>query len=170
MQVLYLDYDNVLHGEVGRYVSAPHVRPYTKGEVLFTHAPILEALLLPYPNVKIVLSTSWVRVFDYHRARKRLPASLRARVTGATFHALHMRKEDFSLEPRHRQILCDVSRRQPTKWLAIDDDVEGWPEWALPHLVATEESVGLNCPRVQARLQERLAHFFGEPSPLSSPL
>jgi hypothetical protein len=164
MHVLYLDYDNVLHGEVGRYVSAPHIRPYTRGEALFEHAPVLDALLTPYPNVRIVLSTSWVRVFDYYRARKRLPPALKARVIGATFHARHMRKDEFSQAPRYAQILADVSRRRPAQWLAIDDDVEGWPEWALPHLIATEESVGLNSPEVQAQLQQRLAQLFGEPS------
>ena len=164
MHVLYLDYDSVLHGEVGRYVSAPHIRPYTPGEMLFEHAPILESLLGPYPRLQIVLSTSWVRVFDYRRARKRLPSALQARVIGATFHARHMRKDEFSQMPRHKQILADVGRRRPLQWLAIDDDIEGWPEWALPHLVATEEGVGLKSPEVQVRLKERLAQFFGEPS------
>ena len=61
--VLYLDFDDTVHHEnclwhprVGPYLSVPE----GKGYVLFQHAELLEQLLLPYPDVQIVLSTAWV--------------------------------------------------------------------------------------------------------------
>jgi hypothetical protein len=63
--VLYLDFDGVLHdGEV--YVRrgvGPCVA--TPGRVLFEWMPILEELLAPHPDVAVVLSTSWVRVYSF---------------------------------------------------------------------------------------------------------
>ena len=62
--VLYLDYDGVLHHEnvlwhpkIGAYLSAP------EGFVLFQHAELLERVLEPYPDICIVLSTSWMRSY-----------------------------------------------------------------------------------------------------------
>ncbi|WP_342747779.1 HAD domain-containing protein, partial [Thiomonas delicata] len=62
------------HPRKGAYLDAP------EGYSLFQHAALLETLLAPYPAVRIVLSTSWVRVFSYSRAAKRLTPALRARV------------------------------------------------------------------------------------------
>lgn len=56
--VLYLDYDGVLHHEdvrwrprVGAYMNATGFR-------LFEHANLLDVLLRPFPELRIVLSTS----------------------------------------------------------------------------------------------------------------
>jgi hypothetical protein len=64
-RVLYLDFDGVLHPEDvwrrpgwGPYVASP------PGHQLFEHADLLVELLAPYPDLRIVLSTSWVRVLN----------------------------------------------------------------------------------------------------------
>ena len=61
-------------------------------------APQLIEALAPYPNVKIVLSTNWVRVRGFTRVRRALPEALRARVIGATWHS-GMREVDFFSMP-----------------------------------------------------------------------
>ena len=65
--VLYLDYDGVLHHEScywharkGPYLNVPE----GENNVLFRHAPLLAEMLEPYPDLKIVLSTSWVGLTD----------------------------------------------------------------------------------------------------------
>jgi hypothetical protein len=75
--VLYLDFDGVLHHENclwhprrGAYLSAPE--RYS----LFQHAELLAHLLAPYPTVKIVLSTSWIRRYGVTASTKRLPMAL----------------------------------------------------------------------------------------------
>lgn len=125
--VLYLDYDGVLlhhenvlwHPRIGAYLSAPD------GYVLFQHAELLEQILAPYPQVRIVLSTTWVRRYGRATAAKNLRPALRSRVIGATFHS-RMDEQQFSEVPRGMQVWSDVLRRQPRDWLALDDD---WLDW-----------------------------------------
>jgi hypothetical protein len=66
--ILFLDYDGVLHPEQVYLVDG---RPKFRGEgTLFMWAPILIKALSPFPKVKIVLSTSWVRLRGFNRAKK----------------------------------------------------------------------------------------------------
>jgi hypothetical protein len=161
MDVIYCDYDHVLHGGALRYRKPPSLRPETSGQTLFQNAPIFMRLLDPYPDLKIVLSTSWVKELGFGRARGYLPQALRQRVVGAAFHKRHMRKDEFSNLTRYEQIMADVQRRRPTRWLAIDDDLRGWrPEHAL-HIVPMRLVLGLSSPAAALELQRRLAKVFG---------
>jgi hypothetical protein len=161
MDIIYCDYDHVLQGGVLRYRKPPSLRPETPGQTLFQNAPILVRLLDPYPELKIVLSTSWVKELGFGRARGYLPQALQQRVVGATFHKRHMRKDEFSNFTRYEQIMADVQRRRPTRWLAIDDDLKGWPEENLQRIVAMPLVLGLSSPPAALELQRRLAKVFG---------
>lgn len=64
-RLLYLDFDGVLHPEDvwrrpgwGVFVARP------PGHRVFKNAALLEEVLAPYPEIRIVLSTSWVRVLS----------------------------------------------------------------------------------------------------------
>ena len=162
--ILYLDFDGVLHHEnvlwhpkIGAYLSAP------EGYVLFQHAELLEEILQPYPEVRIVLSTSWVRVYGCTKAAKNLRPALRARVIGATFHS-QMDKEAFVGAPRGVQVSSDVLRRKPKDWLAIDDDYVHWPTSCLENYVRTHEYEGISEPSVLAEFQQKLAKMCGLPT------
>jgi hypothetical protein len=155
--VLYLDFDGVLHHENvywhpkrGAYIKAP--ARYT----LFQHAPLLEQLLAPYPDIKIVLSTSWVGVYSCAKASKRLPQSLCERVIGATFHS-KMDRDQFYAAPRGMQVWGDVVRRHPKDWIALDDDDLHWPKWCLDKYVKTHEYEGISDPLVFAEIERKLA-------------
>lgn len=85
LPVLYLDYDGVLHpDEVYRVGDKIVLR--MDGFALFEWCSILETLLAPYPELQIVLSSSWVRVVGFDDALARLPDRIRRRVVGATWH------------------------------------------------------------------------------------
>ena len=77
--ILYLDFDGVLHHESVYFnKKGPYIKTNSAGwgqcpYVLFQYAPLLVELLAPYPAVKIVLSTSWARVYGCYGAVKRLP-------------------------------------------------------------------------------------------------
>jgi hypothetical protein len=129
----------------------------TPGRFLFEWSPILEELLLPHPEVKIVLSTSWVRVKSFDFAKKQLSAELQRRVVGATFHRRHMSKFDFDNQSRGAQILSDVRRRCPHSWFAIDNDDDAWPALCRQHLIKTDDRFGISDLGVQAAIRERLA-------------
>jgi hypothetical protein len=126
---------------------------------LFEHAPLLEELLQPYPEVRIVLSTTWSQS-SYSRARDRLPKGLIDRVVGSTYHS-HVDKMMFRQASRGLQIWADVCRRTPVKWLAIDDDHVGWPVWALDRYIRTDENLGISEPEVLGKLIAKLAETFG---------
>lgn len=160
--VLYLDFDGVLHHENvwwpprrGAYIKTP-------GYTLFEHAPELEDVLTSFPDVHIVLSTSWVLVRGFSRAAKRLSPTLRERVIGATFHT-RMDPGSFQALPRGIQILNDVARRQPRHWVALDDDVLGWPSEWLGHLVETDEVLGISAPGVLENLRISLQRICQQP-------
>lgn len=155
--VLYLDFDGVLHHENclwhprrGPYVVAP------ESNILFQHAPLLEEVLKDRPEVRIVLSTSWVRQYGCSKSAKRLPQSLRERVIGATFHS-GMNEELFTDAPRGMQVWGDVVRRKPRDWIALDDDYLHWPKWCLDKYVQTNERQGISDPVVLADLKAKLS-------------
>jgi hypothetical protein len=110
--LLYLDFDGVLHHHdvwwherVGPYMRAPEEYK------LFQHLPLLETALMPYPAVRIILSTSWVRRYGCAKAAKQLGPRLRQRVIGATFHS-RMNEGLFQELPRGKQVWDDVRRRK----------------------------------------------------------
>ncbi|WP_309251994.1 HAD domain-containing protein [Paraburkholderia unamae] len=160
--VLYLDFDGVLHPEnvwrrlrTGPYVVSP------AGHELFEHAELLVRCLEPYPALRIVLSTSWVRVFrSVQKVARRLPPDLRSRVIGATFHG-RMDSVRFGALPRGVQVWGDVCRRKPVAWLALDDDDAGWPAVCRRNLVRTDHVHGISAPSVLAELQARLGAMHG---------
>lgn len=159
--ILYLDYDGVLHAD-DVYIDARH-RPFMRGEgALFEYAHCLAQILAPYPEVALVLSTSWVRVKGFTYAVKRLPDSLRSRVIGATWHSGWGKDPErrawwIESSTRYMQIAGDVGRRKPSYWLALDDDAEGWPDTARGHLINCNPWLGLSEPQVLAQLDTRLA-------------
>ncbi|PVX83666.1 HAD domain-containing protein [Paraburkholderia unamae] len=156
--VLYLDFDGVLHPEdvwrrpgTGPYVASP------PGHTLFEHTELLSRCLEPYPELRIVLSTSWVRVFrSVRKVAGRLPLALRMRVVGATFHRA-MNPAWFRSVPRGMQVWGDVCRRQPAAWIALDDDEVSWPTVCRSQLIHTHPILGISAPAVLAELEARLA-------------
>lgn len=144
--VLYLDFDGVLHHH--NVLWSPRRGPYLEAsaqDVLFQHAELLLGLIHPYPDISIVLSTSWVLKYGCHGAAKRLPAELQARVVGATFHS-KMDRSSFEDAYRGMQVWADVYRRNPRDWLALDDDYLQWPTWCRHNLVRTHPEKGINVP------------------------
>ena len=157
MNICYLDYDGVLHdGNVlrnrtrGMTIATPQ-------RVFFEWMPVLDALLLPYPDLKIVLSTTWIRELGFDKAKNELSPGLRDRVIGSTFLHPNIVKAQFDVLPRGMQILGDVVRRTPAHWFALDDDAFGWPVKHQDNLIQTDSAQGLSDPAVCERIRRRLA-------------
>lgn len=164
MKLCYLDYDAVLHdGNVLRNRSKG-MSIKTPGRTFFEWMPILEALLAPYPDLKIVLSTTWVRELGFNEAKNELSDALRDRVIGATFLHPKVVKLEFDTMSRGMQIWKDVERRKPTHWFALDDDAFGWPARCTSNLIQTSDLLGLSDPAVQERVRQRLAEMHGAPA------
>ena len=151
---LYLDFDSCLHAEDVRLVKGRPVI-FENGMIsprpLFEHVPLLEQLLAPHPELRIVLSTSWVRHLGFSYAKEQLSAGLQARVIGATWHS-HMRQENAGAEcfaqlSRFQTICADAARRRNDLWLALDDDLDGWPDaWRHKVVAPTDPILALGQP------------------------
>lgn len=174
-QVLYLDYDGVLHHDAvfrnpGRGIHIDsRIAP---GRRLFEWTEFLIDAISPYPDMSVVLSTSWVRVLGYTKARGFLPPELASRVIGATFHRrLHKAdsiREGGTLVPeRGFEVMRDVSRRKPRQWVALDDSDESWPTQHKDRVVLCDPSTGLGDASARARLEAVLSDYFGSPSSAS---
>lgn len=153
--VLYLDFDGPLHpNEV--YQTKKGIVLRAPGHELFENVPILERILVQYPTVRIVLSTSWVVAKGFQFARSQLSPMLQERVLGATFHRRYMRKGEFLNMSRGMQVYSDAMRRNTGGWVALDDDDDGWPRACLDHLVCCDETAGLAGEQTQRELVAQL--------------
>lgn len=162
-QVLYLDFDGVLHHEdvLWHHKVGPYISPVVPSKYkLFAHVSLLEENLQNYPDVQIVLSTSWSRIYGMTKAAKNLGHNLRHRVIGNTFHTL-MNEDHFTAKPRGVQVTEDVLRRKPAQWLALDDNSEGWPNWAQDNFIRTHDTEGISDPMVLATFRSKLKERFG---------
>ncbi len=158
-KILYLDFDGVLHDERVYFHPRRGIYVDTPDRVLFEWMPILERLLLPHPDIRIVLSTSWVRVRSATFVIKNLSPSLQERIIGTTFGPDDVDKSIFSAMPRGMQVTQDVQRRTPAAWFAIDDNGLGWPAWSKDKLIRTNGVRGISDPLVQQAIAAMLADF-----------
>ncbi|MFM0008429.1 HAD domain-containing protein [Paraburkholderia dipogonis] len=156
LPVLFLDYDNVLH-PCDAFRTRYGIRPTDPRAGLFQFARVLEELLSPYPQLRIVLSTSWVEILGFTRARDRLPLpSLRDRVIGATYHSKHPAAHLWMQLSRGAQVRRCVARHGLQNWVAIDDRDDGF-DGVEKHLVKCQPGIGLGDGAVQCRMTDRLA-------------
>jgi hypothetical protein len=158
-QVLFLDFDGVVH-RLGAIRTRRGITSAAPSIKLFEFAPILVECLEPYTRVEIVLSTSWVRVLGYQRAKKALPTTLVKRVVGATYHSKYSDAWAWPSIGRGIQILRYVQVHRLSQWLAIDDEIDGFDEY-LSHVVCCDEKLGLGDMATQTLLRVRLAEQFG---------
>ena len=73
-----------------------------------------------------------------------------------------MNKSLFLELSRGQQVVRDASLRQPSAWIALDDDEEDWPSDSLPHLVRSDPFLGLGTPQVEAELRVQLERMVAE--------
>lgn len=111
--ILFLDFDGVLHPD-----------PCFDRARLFENAPRLQAALAPYPEVAIVLSTSWRLQRALAELTAPLPASLRERVLGVT-PLFDPGRTPAALVPYRRQAECvqwlQANGQADSPWLSVDD-------------------------------------------------
>ena len=164
--LIYLDFDGVLHPDaVYRHREAPYIRLRAPGHELFESCGVLERALLPYPDVSIVLSTSWVSEFSFDLARASLSRDLQRRDVGATFDSQLFDRYAYATLTRYEVVQHDVERRGPVRWLAVDNDDAGWPDTARRRLVRPPDQLGLACPKTQTDLARKLRATFGRGTP-----
>lgn len=154
LPTLFLDFDGVLHpDEVYRVGERIVLR--MDGFSLFEWAEVLSELIAPYPELQIILSTTWVRQLGFEVARAYLPESLQRRVVGATWHETVPR--GWEKLTRYQQIQRNVATHRHERWLAIDDDCRGWSDEHRSNIVVTDSLLGLGAASTQDELRDKLA-------------
>ncbi|WDH24421.1 HAD domain-containing protein [Pseudomonas chlororaphis] len=160
-RVLFLDFDGVLHPDnVYRTRSGLELR--APGQLMM-HAGILIEILKEFPQVKISLSTSWVRILGYRRARAALPPELQVLTVSSTWHSRMPKApfEGYDMYSRYQQIRTAVTRAGLTNWIALDDDpFESWPDHDR-RLIRTDPDLGLSSLPTQQELQLKLRALMG---------
>lgn len=168
MATLFLDFDGVLHPHAAYHVPGRGIILQTdelpdemSGVRLFGFVHHLEAILADIEDVQIVLSTSWVPMVGYRRTLSRLPDAIRQRVVGSTFHST--KTPDWWHQTRYQQIRQHVgfNRMVETEWVALDDDVRGWPAHRLGQLVRCDEVTGLSDSTTRSALRDALLRISG---------
>ncbi|MFX1737136.1 HAD domain-containing protein [Paraburkholderia sp. A1RI_3L] len=159
---LFVDFDGTLHRGRALLEEDGQVSLDT-GNLVLEFAPLLEALLRPYPSVRIVLTTSWLNTLPTERVVSLLPLALAARVAGTT-RGFKMRfgyMQDGSA--RTYVIRSYVFEHHLKNWLALDDSVFGAYHLSTyfldlePHLVLLDSKQGIGDPVAQRRILEWLA-------------
>ncbi len=143
-QILFLDFDGVTHPEGCRTAD------------LFCRLPLIESVLLRYPHVQIVISSSWRETQPLEELRQRFRLELRERVVGCTPLA---RQDPCEPAMRHvREIECRAwlqMHRPDAPWIALDDNPLLF-QHDCPNLLAIDGRVGfteVDSLRLDARLQ-----------------
>jgi hypothetical protein len=164
-KVVLLDFDGVLHRGDAYRTRHGIVSSDPSRIKLFEYAGLLAAALKPYPDVEIVLSTTWVEALGFNRARDALPEkALRDRVVGATYHSRYYDALRWSEIARGHQVLRYVRGHRLLTWLAIDDRLDGF-ETVRDRLVLCDPDKGLGDPDTQGAFASALRKFFGCDAP-----
>lgn len=159
---LFVDFDGTLH--VGNaYIDNADEITLDTGRPLLEYAPLLAALLAPYPTVKIVLTTSWTRRLPVERVIAYLPPKLRPRVVGTTSDIRPQRSYVLDGTERTHVIASYAYGKRLKHWLAIDDAVFGAerfgrePGELVEHFLLLDSSKGICDRRVLSRIAKWLA-------------
>lgn len=161
--ILFLDFDGVLHPD---RVYLRKGRPELKGGgQTFMWVDHLVDVVHEFPEVEIVLSTSWARMKGFSYARRQLPPAIQDRVIGATWHSAmsfdycsRSRQETvWDMSTRYQQIARYIQQAAVADWIAVDDDDDGWAEHLRHRLVHTDPERGLSDQLVLDDLRTKLA-------------
>jgi hypothetical protein len=148
--VVFLDFDGVTH-------------PDTTSGPVFIQLPWIEGVLRAYPQVPIVLSTSWREGFSIDVLQSNFSPDISARILDVTpvldWRARLHHPTLISQAPRQAEIeawlYANLTAAHP--WVAIDDR-PGWFEPGCRHLLFTNRRTGFtgaDAEQLRQMLQER---------------
>lgn len=125
--IIFLDIDGVMRG-----LDAPPDRFETSCRMHF------ETVLREYPNVQVVISSTWRLEHSLDNLRNLFSPDIAPRVSGATPDLSNQ-----SLNPRHAEVLAFLnSLTEKSSWIVIDDKPAFFP--AGTPMVAPDPFVGFD--------------------------
>lgn len=144
---LFVDFDGVLH-PYGTEALDENFK-LMANPTLFCWRPILEDLLAPHPEVRIIISSDWRRLFPDESLVTLLGPNLGQRFVGVV---------NRYNESRAAEILAEVAQLGLCRWLAIDDHrtVVEASRAGDEHFVVCDPDNGISALAVQSELRRKL--------------
>lgn len=146
--ILFLDFDGVLHPEFGN-----------RDEDLFRHRARLENLLREFPNVEIVISSSWRQTRLLAQLQALFSPDIGARIVGVTpdWQDLPELYEVIGNYPRHVEVegWLRQANRNWEDWVALDDRGY-WFRPFLANLVLCDPDTGMD-EIVEQKLRQKFS-------------
>lgn len=145
---IFVDFDGCLH-PLGLEAIDEHGQLLPNPQ-LFCWLPILERVLAPYPDVKIIVSSDWRRLCADEKLIELL-GNLGARFVGV----VEARGID-----RAAEIQADARNRGLSRWIAVDDHASVHVAAATePRFIPCDPSRGLSDESVLGALTAHLARY-----------
>ncbi|MDF3883061.1 HAD domain-containing protein [Cupriavidus basilensis] len=159
---LFLGFDGTLHA--GHALMDAHGQiSLDSGRPLFEFAPLLVAMLAPYPAIEIVLTTAWLQTLPLEVVVAHLPPELANRVVGTTKDIKPRFGDMKNGTDRTATIASYALGKGLANWLAVDDSVHGAykfgrePGELLHHFVLLDAERGISDEQAQRRVRAWLA-------------
>lgn len=144
---LFLDIDGVLHPTNAPYLTKDGK---VKGEHLFRWLPKLQEALAQFPDVQVVLHSTWRYCWDTdEEVRKNLPPELDAIIVATTGR---------EVMGRYESILTYIQAHNIEKYVIVDDDGSAFP-YGLKELVHCMPSQGLSRQNTYNKLIKKLGEI-----------
>ena len=159
---LFLHFDGTLHA--GHALMDVHGQiSLDSGRPLFEFAPLLVAMLAPYPAIQIVLTTSWLQTLPFDVVVAHLPPELANRVVGTTRDIKPRFGDMKNGTDRTATIASYALGKGLGNWLALDDSVHGAHKFGrepgdfLHHFLLLDPERGIGDEGAQERLRSWIA-------------
>lgn len=176
---VFLGISGVLHPSESTYELVRGRSPWSDGHSKYECVPILEQALLPWPDAKVVLTSTQPRAHGLQSVLEHLGPSLAACVVGSTYEDLTTKvkrevgtrsgatrtvgysSEDYWRMNKSEIVATHIAWSRPERWIVIDDEDILWPqEVRRDRLVLTDGCEGLRSAQAQDRLQTILFANF----------
>ncbi len=145
MRAIFLDFDGVLHDVDAGSIEYEGGYMIVTGERLFEHMPLLERIVLSYPDVILAIHSSWRNHFTLAEMREKFSPALRDRVHGVTLPG----------SQRYAGILDYVEAHGVSDYIILDDMPGEFCYDGPPpdELIICHEKHGISTPAVLEQIQ-----------------
>lgn len=146
MRVIFVDYDGVFHpvSDLQWFSMGLSVDTCVQRGRLFRWSPILHELLDPYPDVRIVVHSSW-RLLHPEERVKSLLGPLAERV-------VHVISRDYD---RSEGVAAYIAEKGLDNYVILDDRPDWFPS-GTPALIACDSETGVYDEKIRAQLLDWL--------------
>jgi hypothetical protein len=152
---LYVSYGGVLNIGHGLLDENGDIT-LDSGRPLFEFAPYLVDVLAPWPQVQIIVTTSWLQRLGAGKTFALLPDQLRRRIVGTTLGTPPRLGEIRDGTAKTMTAIRHAAKHGLTTWLVVDDEAWDVPPGFEQHFLHTDPETALGSPKARKQLREWL--------------